>query len=569
VGPLRTSERDTPMLSTPRKRALAGLAAVAIGALALSACTSQRGGGGETDAATDVDGTFVFAASADPASLDPAFAQDGETFRVSRQIFEGLVGTEPGTADPAPLLAESWESSEDGLTHTFQLKEGVTFHDGTPFNAEAVCANFDRWYNWTGLAASEALSYYYGKLFRGYVETPDTAVFDSCTADGDLEATVTLKQPFAGFIPALSLPAFAMQSPTALEEYGADEIGGTEEAPSLSEYGAGHPTGTGPYKFDEWSPGEELTLSAYDDYWGESGQVNKIIFRVIDDPTARRQALEAGSIDGYDLVGPADTAALEEAGFTMVSRPPFTILYLAFNQAQPELQDVRVREALSHAIDKEALISQVLPEGTEVATQFMPDTVNGYNPDVTTYDYDPEKAKALLAEAGYTEANPLTLTFNYPVNVSRPYMPDPEQIATVISTQLTDVGVQLTPQTDAWSPDYLDKITGTADHGIHLLGWTGDYNDTDNFVGVFFGAPSAEWGFDNPELFAALNSARGVPNLEEQTALYEQINEQVAQFIPGVPLAHPAPTLAFDPRVESYPASPVNDEVFTDIVLTE
>ncbi|WJM15404.1 ABC transporter substrate-binding protein [Microbacterium arborescens] len=557
------------MLSTPRKRALAGLAAVAIGALALSACTSQRGGDGETDAATDVDGTFVFAASADPASLDPAFAQDGETFRVSRQIFEGLVGTEPGTADPAPLLAESWESSDDGLTHTFQLKEGVTFHDGTPFNAEAVCANFDRWYNWTGLAASEALSYYYGKLFRGYVETPDTAVFDSCTAGSDLEATVQLKQPFAGFIPALSLPAFAMQSPTALEEYGADEIGGTEEAPSLSEYGAGHPTGTGPYKFDEWSPGEELTLSAYDDYWGDSGQVNKIIFRVIDDPTARRQALEAGSIDGYDLVGPADTAALEEAGFTMVSRPPFTILYLAFNQAQPELQDVRVREALSHAIDKEALISQVLPEGTEVATQFMPDTVNGYNPDVTTYDYDPEKAKALLAEAGYTEANPLTLTFNYPVNVSRPYMPDPEQIATVISTQLTDVGVQLTPQTDAWSPDYLDKITGTADHGIHLLGWTGDYNDTDNFVGVFFGAPSAEWGFDNPELFAALNAARGVPNLEEQTALYEQINEQVAEFIPGVPLAHPAPTLAFDPRVESYPASPVNDEVFTDIVLTE
>ncbi|KAA9089012.1 ABC transporter substrate-binding protein [Microbacterium radiodurans] len=557
------------MLSRSRKRALAGVAAVAIGALALSACTSQRDSGGGSDAAADVDGTFVFAASADPASLDPAFAQDGETFRVSRQIFEGLVGTEPGTADPAPLLAEDWESSDDGLTHTFQLKEDVTFHDGTPFNAEAVCANFDRWYNWTGLAASEALSYYYGKLFRGYVETPDTAVFDSCTADSDYEATIQLKQPFAGFIPALSLPAFAMQSPTALEEYGADEIGGTEEAPSLSEYGSGHPTGTGPYKFDEWSPGEELTLSAYDDYWGESGQVNKIIFRVIAEPTARRQALEAGSIDGYDLVGPADTGALEDAGFTMVSRPPFTILYLAFNQAQPELQDVRVRQALSHAIDKEALISQVLPEGTEVATQFMPDTVNGWNADVTTYEYDPEQAKALLAEAGYTEANPLTLTFNYPVNVSRPYMPDPEQIATVISTQLSEAGVQLNAETDAWSPDYLDKITGTPNHGIHLLGWTGDYNDTDNFVGVFFGAQSAEWGFDNPELFAALNAARGVPNLDEQTALYEQINEQVAEFIPGVPLAHPAPTLAFSPRVQSYPASPVNDEVFTDIVLTE
>lgn len=557
------------MLHKSRKRVLAGFAAVAIGALALSACSSQRGGDDETAAPTDVDGTFVFAASNDPANLDPAFAQDGETFRISRQIFEGLVGTKPGTADPAPLLAESWESSEDGLSHTFALKEDVTFHDGTPFNAEAVCANFDRWYNFTGLAASEALSYYYGKLFRGYVETPDSAVYESCTPDGDYSVTVDLAKPFAGFIPALSLPAFAMQSPTALAEFGADEIGGTAEAPALSEYGKGHPTGTGPYTFDSWSPGEEVTLFANEDYWGESGQIDEIIFRVIDDPTARRQALESGSIDGYDLVGPADTAALEDAGFTMVSRPPFTILYLAFNQAIPELQDLKVRQALSYAIDKDALISQVLPEGTEKATQFMPSVVNGYNPDVTTYDYDPEKAKSLLAEAGYDEANPLTLTFNYPVNVSRPYMPDPEQIFTVLSTQLKDVGVVTNPETDAWNPDYLDQITGTADHGIHLLGWTGDYNDTDNFVGVFFGTKSAEWGFDNPELFAALEEARGVANLDEQTALYQDINEMVATFIPGVPLAHPAPTLAFAPRVESYPASPVNDEVFTDIVLTE
>lgn len=174
----------------------------------------------------------------------------------------------------------------------------------------------------------------------------------------------------------------------------------------------------------------------------------------------------------------------------------------------------------------------------------------------------------MLADAGYTEANPLRLTFNYPVNVSRPYMPDPEQIFTVLSSQLAAVGVQTTPVSQEWV-EYLDRVTGTADHGIHLLGWTGDYNDTDNFVGVFFGQPSSEWGFDNPELFQKLAEARGVSNLEDQTALYEQINENVAQFIPGVPLAHPAPTLAFDSRVQSYPASPVNDEVFTDIVLTQ
>ncbi|WP_426184971.1 ABC transporter substrate-binding protein [Microbacterium sp. TWP3-1-2b2] len=551
-----------------RRRGLIAVTGTAIAAMLLAGCVASDRGDDSGDAEGDVDSTFVFAASSDPASLDPAFAQDGETFRVSRQIFEGLVGTEPGTADPAPLLAESWEPSEDNLSYTFALKEGVTFHDGTPFNAEAVCVNFDRWYNWTGLAASEAFGYYYNKLFHGYAENPADAVYKSCTPDGDYSATIELNKPFAGFIPALSLPAFAMQSPAAMQEFAADEVGGSAEAPALSEYAMGHPVGTGPFQFDEWAPGEQVTLKSYPDYWGEKGQIEEIIFRTIDDPTARRQSLEAGDIDGYDLVGPADTAALEEDGFTMVSRPPFTILYLAFNQQIPELQDPKVREALSYAIDKDALISQVLPEGTQKATQFIPEVVNGYNEDVTTYEYDVDKAKSLLAEAGYDEANPLKLDFNYPVNVSRPYMPDPEQIFTVLSSQLAEVGVETTPVSEEWV-EYLDRTTGTADHGIHLLGWTGDYNDTDNFVGVFFGAKSSEWGFDNPELFSALTEARGVADLDEQTGLYQDINEMVAEFIPGVPLAHPAPTLAFDPRVESYPASPVNDEVFTDIVLTK
>ena len=557
--------------SSMRRRGLIAVTGTAIAAMLLAGCVaSERESDTEDsgESTSDVDSTFVFAASSDPVALDPAFAQDGETFRVSRQIFEGLIGTEPGTADPAPLLAEKWDSSEDGMSHTFTLKEGVTFHDDTPFNAEAVCSNFDRWYNWTGLAASEAFGYYYYKLFQGFAENPEQAVYKSCTPDGDYSVTVELNKPFAGFIPALSLPAFSMQSPSAMAEFGADEVGGSVEAPQMSEYGMAHPVGTGPFQFDEWAPGEQVTLTAYDGYWGEQGQIDEIIFRTIDDPTARRQALESGAIDGYDLVGPADTLALEEDGFQMVSRPPFTILYLAFNQAIPELQDPAVREALSYAIDKDALITQVLPEGTQKAIEFMPPVVNGYNEDVTTYDFDPEKAKELLADAGYTEANPLKLTFNYPVNVSRPYMPDPEQIFTVLSTQLSAVGVETTPVSEEWG-EYLDRTTGTADHGIHLLGWTGDYNDTDNFVGVFFGQQSSEWGFDNPDLFQKLAEARGIANLEEQSALYEQINEDVAQFIPGVPLAHPAPTLAFDPRVESYPASPVNDEVFTDIVLTK
>ncbi len=549
-------------------RKLAGaVAGTAAAALVLTGCVASErdsaGGGGG-----DVDSTFVFAASSDPVSLDPVWAQDGETFRVSRQIFEGLIGVKPNSADPAPLLAEEWESSGDGLSHTFMLKEGVKFHDGTDFNADAVCYNFDRWYNWEGLAQSPAFAYYYGKLYGGFADSPEKGIYDSCEVVSDHEVTVNLKSPYAGFIASLSLPAFAMQSPAALEEYDADNVGGTEESPSLPEYATKHPTGTGPFKFVEWAPGEQVVLTANQDYWGEQGDVQEIIFRVIDNETARKQALESGSIDGYDLVGPADTQALADAGYNMVSRAPFTILYLAFNQAVPELQDLKVRQALSHAIDKDALISQVLPEGTQKATQFMPPVVNGYNENVTTYEHDVEKAKALLAEAGYDESNPLKLDFNYPVNISRPYMPNPEQIFTVLATQLGEAGIEVNPVTNEWA-DYLNIIHATEDHGIHLLGWTGDYNDSDNFVGVFFGAESTDWGFNNPDLFAKLKAAKETATLEEQTPLYEAINEDVATFIPGVPLAHPAPTLAFSERVESYPASPVNDEVYNEIVLNK
>ncbi|MCC4248654.1 ABC transporter substrate-binding protein [Microbacterium testaceum] len=554
------------MQGSLRRRLLIGGSALAIGALALSACTSQRDddGGGATG---DVDSTFVFGASGDPSSLDPAFASDGESFRISRQIFEGLVGVEPGTADPAPMLAESWEQSEDGLSYTFQLKEGVTFHDGTEFNAEAVCFNFDRQNNFTGIAQSESLSYYWGKIMRGYADT-GTSIYGGCDAASPTEVTISQTEPFAGFIPALSLPAFAIQSPTALEEYAADDVGGTSEAPTLSEYAQGHPTGTGPFMFESWEPGAEATVSAYDGYWGEQGQVQQVIFRVIGDTTARRQALESGSIDGYDLVAPADLGALESAGYMLVNRDPFNILYLGMNQADPALADPRVRQAIAHAIDKEQLVTQVLPEGTTVASQFMPDSVIGFNPDVTTYDFDPEAATALLAEAGFTEANPLTLTFNYPVNISRPYMPNPEQIFTNLQSQLQAVGIVVNPVSNEWG-EYLDLIQGGAQHGIHLLGWTGDYNDPDNFVGTFFGGASNEWGFDNPELFSALTSARGLATESEQEPAYQDVNEQIAQFLPGVPLANPVPTLAFAPRVKSYPASPVQDEVYNEIELTE
>lgn len=561
------------MTSNGMRRGLKATAVtVAVSALLLSGCASKRDEPATTatdgsGAAATVNGTFTFASSSDPKSLDPAFASDGESFRVSRQIFEGLVGTKPGTADPAPLLAESWTEGGNGTTYDFKLKTGVKFQDGTAFDAAAVCTNFDRWYNFKGIQQSEGVGYYYKSLFQGYADKDtDKAVYKSCKANGDSDVTVTLTRPWVGFVSALSLPAFAMQSPDAMKKYNADVTGGTQDAPQLSEYAKGHPVGTGPFKFVEWQNGDHITLESNPDYWGEKGQVDKVIFRVIADPTARKQSLEAKEIDGYDLVGPADLKSLSDAGFKLENRAPFNILYLGINSAEKELSDVRVRQAISYAIDKDQMIKQVMPEGTKSAIEFIPDSVRGYNEDVEKYSYDPEKAKSLLAEAGYPDG--FTTTFYYPTDVSRPYMPTPADTFTNISQQLAKVGIKVTPKPMKWT-EYTSYVQSNPSHGLHLLGWTGDYNDPDNFVGVFFNGEKPEFGFKDASLFKNLEDARQMSDQEAQTTKYKEIMKQISEVVPAVPLAHPVPTLAFNPRVTSYPASPVQDEVYNMVKLSK
>jgi peptide/nickel transport system substrate-binding protein len=555
--------------------------ASALLAVTLAACaSSDRDESGSGSAQEASGGTLVFGAAGDPAMLDPAFGSDGETFRVSRQIFEGLLGNELGGTDPVPELATDWEVSEDGLEYTFALQEGVKFHDGTDFNAEAVCFNFDRWYNFEGLATSPSASYYYQAVFGGFASTPDTpSIYQSCEASDENTAVITLTQVTSKFPAALALPSFSIQSPTALEEYEADNLSGSEDALTYSEYALEHPVGTGPFKFESWDRGNgEVTIVRNDDYWGDKALLDEVIFRTISDGNTRRQELEAGSIDGYDFVAPADYQTLEEAGFQVLPRDPFNILYLGINggnvpdtQANPALKDERVRQALAHAIDRETIVTSLLPEGAEVATQFMPPTVDGWADDVTTYEYDPERAKQLLAEAGATGT---TLRFFYPTDVSRPYLPDPAAMFQVISQNLTDAGFTVEPTALPWNPDYLNAVqAGQAD--IHLLGWTGDYNDAYNFIGTFFAEASndqasAEFGaFSAPEIFAALAEADAEPDPANRTEQYQEANRLIMEYLPGVPISHSPPALVVAENVQGMEPSPLTAEVFSTVSLSD
>ena len=560
-------------------RALAASAAALV-AVTLSACASSDRDSGEEGGEEQTGGTFVFGAAGDPAMLDPAFGSDGETFRVSRQIFEGLLGNEIGGTDPVPELAEDWEVSEDGLEYTFNLRQDVKFHDDTDFNAEAVCFNFDRWYNFEGLAQSPSASYYYQAVFGGFANTPDTpSIYESCEATDENTAVIRLTQVTSKFPSALALPSFSIQSPTALEEYNADEVSGSEDALTYSEYALEHPVGTGPFKFDSWERGNgEVTLSRNENYWGEGARLDEVIFRTISDGNTRRQELEAGSIDGYDFVSPADYETLEETGAQVLVRDPFNILYLGMNGgnvpgsgANPALQDPRVRQAIAHAIDRETIVNSLLPEGAEQATQFMPPTVDGWAEDVTTYEYDPERSKALLAEAGATGT---TLRFFYPTDVSRPYLPDPAAMFQVISQNLTDAGFTIEPTALPWNPDYLNAVqAGGAD--IHLLGWTGDYNDAYNFIGTFFAEASnnqasAEFGaFSAPDIFAALAEADAEPDPANRTESYQEANRLIMDYLPAVPISHSPPALVVAENVQGLEPSPLTAEVFHTVSISD
>jgi peptide/nickel transport system substrate-binding protein len=533
-----------------------------VGALTLSllACAqSQRG----SEGAAGGGGTMVFGAAGAPKNFDPIFNDDGESFRPIRQMYDTLIAYKAGTADLEPALAQSWESSPDGKAWTFHLRTGVKFHDGTAFDAAAVCFNFDRWFNMKG-AAAQSQMIYYGDVFGGFAHNEGDAsgdpLYKSCQARDAATAVVELNT-YKGALPAaFGLTSLSLSSPAALRQYDADTVTQSGDSFEYSTYATEHPTGTGPFKFGGFDKANQtITLVRNDDYWGEKAKLEKVIFKIIPDENARKQELRSGTIDGYDYPSPADYRSLKDDGFNVVVRPAFNILYLGINQnGNPALKDLRVRQAIAYALDREALVRNKLPEGAEVATQFMPKAVAGYADDVQRYPHDVAKAKDLLAQAG---ASDLTLKFYFPTEVTRPYMPNPQEIATVLTESLGQAGIHVELVPRPWNGGYKDDVQKLGKHDIHLLGWTGDYNDAGNFIGTFFGRQKAEFGFDQPALFQEMTDADGKVDPAQHTAAYQQVSRDLLSvYLPAVPVSHSPPAFVVSRKIHGLVPSPLTDE---------
>src|SRR5438105_13195076 len=314
-------------------------------------------------------GTLSFAAGADPDSLDPQNTQSNPGEQVNRMMYDNLVRFST-KMQLEPALAESWTSSKDGLTRTFKLRKGVRFHDGTAFDAKAVKYFFDR------VLGDE-------KPFKASLYTP---FVQGAQVMDDSTVRVTLKQPFAAFLFRLAHSAGGIVSPAAHQKWGKDL--------------ALHPTGTGPFKFVEWVKGDRVVLEKNDGYWGGRPLLDRVTVKTVKEDAARVPMPESGDTDLILNIPPEDIPRLrKDARFAVESIATARALYIMINLKKKPFDDVRVRQALNQAINREAIVKSLFQNNAEAISGIVAPLQNGYAK-LPGYAYDPKKAKELPAQAG-------------------------------------------------------------------------------------------------------------------------------------------------------------------------
>lgn len=534
-----------------KKRLLGMLSLLLVLSMALIGCSSNSsdGGGDKGGESADGGGTLIYGRGGDAVSLDPAIVTDGESLIIAEQVYETLVNFDKETTDIVPGLAKKWEVSEDGLTYTFELEEGIKFHDGTDFNAEAVVKNVERWLT----SNDEAKFAYFASQFGGF-KGSETAIIKEVKADGNNKVTFTLNKPQAPFLKNLAMSPFAIASPAAIEKHG-DKFGE-------------NPVGTGPFKFESWKRNDTITLVKNEDYHKDGEpKVGKLIFKVIEDNSARLNALIKGEVDLIDGLNPSDAEKVKnDKNLQLFERPSLNVGYLGFNVEKEPFNNPKVRQAISHAVNKEALIENFYEGTAEPAKNPMPPTLSGYNDEVKDYEFDLEKAKKLLAEAGYKDGFKVDL---WAMPVPRPYMPNGQKVAEALQADFEKIGVKANIVTMEWAT-YLEKVQA-GESSLFMLGWTGDNGDADNFLYTLLDKDAIGSNnysrYANEEVHKLLLDAQAETDEAKRAELYKKAQEIIHADAPWVPLAHSTPLLAGKSTIEGFFPHPTGSQPMGDVSI--
>jgi peptide/nickel transport system substrate-binding protein len=504
---------------------------------------------------------LIFAHPKDATKLDPSDVTDSESFLATWQVYEGLTRFKAGTTEIEPSLATDWTTSEDGLTWTFNLREGVKFHDGTDFGPDAVVWNFNRWFDpKNAYHFSDWEFEYWLTMFQGLKGEVDAAkkpksYFESIEATGPMSVTIKLNRPSAPLLQNLAMSSFAFSSPAALEATGA--LYGTADGKPIA-------ASTGPFKVKEWVVGDHITLERNDAYWGDAPKLKEIELRVIPDNTARYLSLANGEIDGMNQVNPEDIEkAKGNSEAQVLFEPANNVGYLGFNQAHAPWGNQDCRLAVAHAIDKQAIVDALYAGDAEPAVEMMPPGLWGYNASLKDYPFDMTKAKEYLDKCLAEEKMPAEVVFYVPPT-ARFYFPKPKELGEFIQASLVSLGIVTKIESPDWGTVFLPDVReGKAD--LFLLGWGGDNGDPDNYLCQFFCGGEASFnstpdGKAAPPDKALNDLLREASTLTDQAARqskYEEANARILEVVPAVPVVHRTPPLIFRTNVKGYTPSPL------------
>ena len=558
-----------------RKRFRLILAAAAAASLLLSGCggstsgdgsdaqTEQAGNAegtesaGSTSSGTDTSGFLVVPLVADIQTAD--VHKTTKDYEIPLNIYDRLVDIEvkeDGSSEIVPSLAESWEISGDALTYTFHLRQGVKFHNGEELTADDVEYSFTRQLSVEGAVNTDFLAQIKGasQLLEGTADQ-----LEGFETVDDYTFTITLSEPYAGFLACLSTPGCSIYNREATEAAG-DQFG---LDPSVT-------VGTGPFRLTDWTINDQLVLTRYEDYWKGPSELPGVVIRIVPDTETQRMMFESGELDVVDLDYLPDAVDDFTTRYPdqIVSGPRVGTTYFTMNQNIEPFQDVRVRKAVQMAIDRQAILDALYGGRGQVENGIYPHGLYGFNSSLPEITYDPEEAKALLAEAGYANG------FEMQIAADSSASDATNQALEIIQAQLGEIGIQAEIQNMDESTWLATRNSG--EMGSFMSTWTADYNDPDNFIYTFFGTLEntklRSLNYSDTEVMERVQKARTIVDADERIAEYQALEEKiVTEDAAWVPMYSRTHSFAVSKRVQGFevPWNGLSDCYFYGLSLSE
>ena len=547
------------------------LAAALTAGLALTGCggsktsdTTENTAGAESETAAEVKGVDVdttgYLVAALNADIQTADVQKtSKDYEVPFNIFDCLVDVEvdaDGNSKIVPSLAENWDISDDGLEYTFHLRQGVKFHNGNDFTAEDVAYTFHRMLTVEGGVNTEFIDQIKGadELLAGETDT-----LEGVEVVDDYTIKVTLKEPFAGFLASISSPGVSIYDSEATEAAG-DQFG---MDPAVT-------VGTGPFEFSSWSFNNQLVLTRNEDYWKGASKLPGVVIKIIPDTETQSMMFESGELDILDLDYAADSVDrfTETYPDQIVQGPRVGIVYFTMNFNKEPFQDVRVRKAVQMSIDRQAILDALYGGRGQVEQGIFPHGLIGFNPDQEEIKYDPEAAKALLAEAGYADG------FDMEIAADSSASDTMTMALEIVSDQLAEVGIRA--EIKNYDESTWLETRKSGELGSFMSTWSADYNDPDNFIYTFFGNEEKtkirSINYPDTEVMARVARARTIVNEDERLAEYKALEEKIVhEDAAWVPMFSRLHLFAVSKRVEGFAPlwSGLSDQLFYNVSINE